>query len=620
MMPMSALGNAGAFPRSFEKGWSPPETSSNMSPFARGMPILDSGVQAPVPSDGDGGWRARAKNTWDGPTRDSAYRSPLSSSVARALGSGFGAPSYSTVVGGFDNNVNGGKSGSSSRRHSVSVVGGVGGRRDLFGDGGGMSAMTSPPGPGRGLGPSGLSDEDLLPERLGNALNLEIDENRRRGIDIELKDGLGRGGREIPISQSLPRFEPIGQRDSGFRSSFGGGVGGGSGFRDSLGPDIGFGTSPARGRPEQLQTSAERAASGDSKEGSAKSRFSFETHSQAAPGGGAGGASGFKGPNVGNAGNAGAGGRGEPPAPPGYPARGGPGHIGGPAGYDPRLFGGPPPPGPFGGPPYPGNMYQGRPPYSGGPPTMGGPPSPNQPFGRPPAGYPGFYGAPPGPQSRQQPMHYGGGPGGFSASAAPFQPQGGGGPPPPPPPPFYPQSPTSPNPNSPSSFSQLSLADLGKGIPLGSLPPNTPLYVVTFKAGRRDVFYCPDPTLLISNGDRVIVEADRGSDLGTVVYDQLTPLDVREWQEKQATAALLSGASQHQPPGMAVAAQASPPQNKPKVLTGELAGVDLATLLAGVGPGGQLDLGQTIVRGPLAKEIMPKRIFAKSSQGPEEQA
>lgn len=71
---------------------------------------------------------------------------------------------------------------------------------------------------------------------------------------------------------------------------------------------------------------------------------------------------------------------------------------------------------------------------------------------------------------------------------------------------------------------------------------------------------------------------------------------------------------------MAVAAQASPPQNKPKVLTGELAGLDLATLLAGVGPGGQLDLGQTTVRGPLAKEIMPKRIFAKSSQGPEEQA
>jgi hypothetical protein len=160
---------------------------------------------------------------------------------------------------------------------------------------------------------------------------------------------------------------------------------------------------------------------------------------------------------------------------------------------------------------------------------------------------------------------------------------------------------------------------LGRGIPLATLPPTTPLYIVTFKAGRRDVFYCPDPTLLISNGDRVIVEADRGSDLGTVVYDQLSPLDVREWQEKQATAALLSGASQHQPPGMAVAGQPAK-KVQPRVTAGELAGADLNTLLAGVGPGGsQLDVG-TAVRGPLAKEIMPKRIFAKSAQGPEEQA
>jgi hypothetical protein len=140
------------------------------------------------------------------------------------------------------------------------------------------------------------------------------------------------------------------------------------------------------------------------------------------------------------------------------------------------------------------------------------------------------------------------------------------------------------------------------------------------------VYYCPDPTLLISNGDRVIVEADRGSDLGTVVYDQLTPLDVREWQEKQATAALMSGASQHQPPGLAVLGASGNPSRgaKPRVVGGELAGLDLGMLLAGVGPGGLIDSGVggvgTQVRGPLAKEVMPKRIFAKSSQGPEEQA
>ncbi|KAK4683417.1 hypothetical protein P7C73_g6852, partial [Tremellales sp. Uapishka_1] len=166
------------------------------------------------------------------------------------------------------------------------------------------------------------------------------------------------------------------------------------------------------------------------------------------------------------------------------------------------------------------------------------------------------------------------------------------------------------HPPSPS-FSTLSLSDLGKGIPLNSLPSTTPLYIVTFKAGRRDVFYCPDPTLLISNGDRVIVEADRGSDLGTVVFDQVTPVEIREWQEKQATQTLLSGLSQHQPPGMALRPAGNPVKEK---------NLDLNALLAGVGPGGiQVEVSSLAAgRGPLAKEIMPKRIFAKSGQGPEE--
>lgn len=124
-----------------------------------------------------------------------------------------------------------------------------------------------------------------------------------------------------------------------------------------------------------------------------------------------------------------------------------------------------------------------------------------------------------------------------------------------------------------------------------------------------------------------------------VVYDQLTPLDVRDWQEKQATAALLSGANQHQPPGMVGAAgeglfARTPVRGGPgpgsgggasasgpgRAGAGELAGMDLDTLLAGVGPSGsQMEMG-AVVRGPLAKEVMPKRIFAKSAQGPEEQA
>lgn len=152
--------------------------------------------------------------------------------------------------------------------------------------------------------------------------------------------------------------------------------------------------------------------------------------------------------------------------------------------------------------------------------------------------------------------------------------------------------------------------------------------------------------------------------------DQLTPVEIREWQERQATKALLSGAREHQPPGMAAAAAAAaaaggggqaagesaagggggvlghtrnpsgstsgqpqpPPQPQPHpqhtqqqqspqpFLQGmELASLDIDSLLAGVGPGGQMEVVGTAVRGPLAKEIMPKRIFAKSSQGAEEQ-
>ncbi|KAI9099376.1 PSP1 C-terminal conserved region-domain-containing protein [Phlyctochytrium arcticum] len=47
-----------------------------------------------------------------------------------------------------------------------------------------------------------------------------------------------------------------------------------------------------------------------------------------------------------------------------------------------------------------------------------------------------------------------------------------------------------------------------------------PLHVVEFKAGRTDYFYLADPTLgPVKKGDLVIVEADRGKDLGKVIED-----------------------------------------------------------------------------------------------------
>ncbi|KAK8854815.1 hypothetical protein IAR55_003554 [Kwoniella newhampshirensis] len=633
MVPMSTLENNGTFPKSIEAGWniSPPEVS-NMSPFTRGLPSLGgkpardelysrNGVSQPaqnrfrVAQDPFNGARAAWMATAPDPTT-----SALTSSVVKALGAGYDQQSHmggGAVYG--DSNTNGNRSGTSSRRHSVSVVGGPGGRREFtFGEPGmGITPMASPP--GRGL--FGFEAD------LSNALSLDIVENRRRGVEPE---------KEPFQPASLPRSDPLAERYEGHQRI--------SSFPRTKAEPYGeptfpaFGSTPPRGRVEQgLGIPGERAASGESKDGSQRSRFSIENAAVGSPMrlgagrgllNGTGGVSGSpdRGRETGFAGPVGTGiSRGPGPGPIGSPPTAfsnlpsynsqpqgpfpgmrppqyqgnnmGPGSasVMNPSG--PPSFGRPPAPG-FGGGYYGGNIQTAR-----SPPGTG----PGQPFGTP---QPGFrngsfsgnggqgYGSQPGPPGPNQ---------GYSQYF---------------PAPGSPQQPTSP------SFSSLSLADLGKGISLVSLPPTTPLYIVTFKAGRRDVYYCPDPTLLISNGDRVIVEADRGSDLGTVVYDQLTPMDVREWQEKQATAALLSGASQHQPPGMAAMGNGSGfggmSQQKLGSMAGggviELANMDLDGLLAGVGPSGQMELSGTAVRGPLAKEVMPKRIFAKSSQGPEEQS
>ena len=52
---------------------------------------------------------------------------------------------------------------------------------------------------------------------------------------------------------------------------------------------------------------------------------------------------------------------------------------------------------------------------------------------------------------------------------------------------------------------------------------NQMLYVVTFKACRAEIFYVSDCIgLQIKAGDLVIVEADRGTDLGTVAHENVT--------------------------------------------------------------------------------------------------
>lgn len=93
------------------------------------------------------------------------------------------------------------------------------------------------------------------------------------------------------------------------------------------------------------------------------------------------------------------------------------------------------------------------------------------------------------------------------------------------------------------SDASKSLNELGKGVPLHSVPTSWPLFIVEFKAGRTDLFYCSDLSQDIRVGDLVIVEADRGKDLGKVVNDSITLAEVEAFQKQQK---ILSGYAEAQ--------------------------------------------------------------------------
>ncbi|KAI9183905.1 hypothetical protein H9P43_002957 [Blastocladiella emersonii ATCC 22665] len=90
-----------------------------------------------------------------------------------------------------------------------------------------------------------------------------------------------------------------------------------------------------------------------------------------------------------------------------------------------------------------------------------------------------------------------------------------------------------------SSQAAGSLADVGRGIPLHVLPSDTPLFIVEFKSGRSDLFYYIGGDAQdehITAGDLVIVEADRGKDLGKVIRTSITPHQIHLLQAQQSPA------------------------------------------------------------------------------------
>lgn len=71
--------------------------------------------------------------------------------------------------------------------------------------------------------------------------------------------------------------------------------------------------------------------------------------------------------------------------------------------------------------------------------------------------------------------------------------------------------------------------------PLPHLHQNQLLYIVTFKCHRADVFYIQEDTgLQVKPGDLVIVEADRGTDLGTIQHANVSLQKARELKQQYA--------------------------------------------------------------------------------------
>jgi hypothetical protein len=107
-------------------------------------------------------------------------------------------------------------------------------------------------------------------------------------------------------------------------------------------------------------------------------------------------------------------------------------------------------------------------------------------------------------------------------------------PPPPPPPSYYQRSTQAQAVDEYFDADPRGFQDLGKGVPLHRLDPNVPLYMVEFKGGRTDFFYVLDSHQFSPRvGDLVIVEGDRGKDLGKVTANTLTTKQVTLLEHKK---------------------------------------------------------------------------------------
>lgn len=138
-------------------------------------------------------------------------------------------------------------------------------------------------------------------------------------------------------------------------------------------------------------------------------------------------------------------------------------------------------------------------------------------------------------------------------------------------------------------------------MPLSNLPLDTRLYIVGFKQGRTDLFFKPLEAMradgeVIRRDDLVIVEADRGKDVGRVLNDALTVESVRNFIAVQANEA--AGAS----------APSSGGPSTPGLPGAASAGTNLTN---GPAPSAASSLGSRAAIA--ARSINPKRLYSKAS-------
>ena len=89
--------------------------------------------------------------------------------------------------------------------------------------------------------------------------------------------------------------------------------------------------------------------------------------------------------------------------------------------------------------------------------------------------------------------------------------------------------------SSVNTHSEYTQTQYGRSQHLGHLQarPSQLLYIVTFKAQRADVFYVQEGTgLQVKKGDLVIVEADRGADLGTIASNHVLFAEAKELKDR----------------------------------------------------------------------------------------